>query len=117
MQGALIGLVVCISSLQGLLTYLGMTLALSAAGTVGTLFLPSSKVIADNSESVPEPSRVRTVLLAAALLYVISTLVIAGLAAWNKPWEGAAAIGTLFVGGVIYAAKQLGRGGKKQPEV
>ncbi|MAT13713.1 MAG: amino acid transporter [Planctomyces sp.] len=92
LQGIAIMLVISISTLQGLLSYLGMTLALSAAATVSTLFIGSW----DRSNLVDR------VLRGMALIFVLATLLIAGLAAWNKPIEGIAALVTLCVGGVVY---------------
>jgi len=106
-QGILVAVVVCFSTLQGLLSYLGMTLALCAAATVGTLFLPWVKRASRSTDSPGRPTRVNLLRHAAALLYVVATLVIAGLAAWNKPIEGAAAAGTLCLGGIVYALSRL----------
>ncbi len=107
LQGAMIAIVVCFSTLVGLLSYLGMTLALSAAATVATLFFPSATGRSDRTDSRCESTRFRGLRLGLAGLYVLATLTIAGIAAWNKPWEGVAAIGTITVGSLVYFAGTL----------
>lgn len=100
LQGAAIIAVVLVATLRGLLSYLGLTLALTAAATVATLFLPSRRRV--QGEVMPRrrpPFSLTTVL---AAVYVLATFGIAALAAWNKPVEAIAAGGTFAFGGAAY---------------
>lgn len=101
LQGIAIAIVVQFTTLQSLLSYLGMTLALSAAATVGSLFVPVKGRDTQGSEEVIRawenlPARIL------AAVYVVATIAIASLTAWNKPYEGIAAVGTLFIGAAVY---------------
>ncbi len=95
MQGAAIVLVICLASLQDLLSYLGMTLSLSAAATISTLFV----------KQIDFPVKRRYRLVAAC--YISATIVIASLACWNKPIEGLAALITLVIGVVAYGVQRF----------
>lgn len=90
LQAGLAIVVILISSLEQLLSYLGFTLSLSAALTVASLFWIRAR----------EGSR-WTIRLA-ALVYVVATLLIAILAASRTPVQSAAALCTLLSGLVIY---------------
>ena len=81
-QAMLAIVVVWISSLQDLLSYLGFTLSLSSAGAVACVF--------------KLPKRVGLGAKIAAFIYVIMTLLIASLAASRSPWPSLA--GTLTIG-------------------
>jgi APA family basic amino acid/polyamine antiporter len=106
MQGAMVVVVVCVSTLQGLLSYLGMTLALTAAATVATLFLPSARSLDAACGTSGRSNLAQAFRLTLALVYVVATLFVAGLAAWNRPVEAAAALGTMCVGGLAYLASR-----------
>lgn len=92
-------LVICISSLGSLLGYLGLTLSLCSALTVGSIFL-SSKEKSPTAASDP----LNKWVIIAALIYVSATLVLAmlyGIEEYNRegfPYSALAAFGTLGIG-------------------
>lgn len=94
LQVALATGVALISSLQQLLSYLGFTLSLCAAGTVASLFLIAGRG--------PTEHRTNKGTLCCAAYYVAATLALATLAAANRPWELAAALATLASGLVAF---------------
>lgn len=98
LQGILICVVTWLVSLQSLLSYLGMTLALSAAATVSTLFLPNPGS-AGQSKPVTRSLRIRT---PAAACYVLATSCLAVLAGMNRPTEAIAALVTVGSGLLCY---------------
>ncbi len=95
LQAVLAVVVVLIADLKNLLSYLGLTLSLSAAATVATLFLlrvregPGSAAV----WAYPVPP----------LLFVGATLIFASLAATRSPMEMLAAAVTLASGCVAFA--------------
>lgn len=93
LQGIAISIVLLFASLQNLLSYLGMTLALSSAFTISMLFFSRNKIVERQS---------RWFAKIPAAIYVISTVILASLAAWNKPAEGIAVVVTLVTGGAAY---------------
>jgi amino acid transporter len=94
LQGVLASVVVWLTGLRELLSYLGFTLGLSTAATVASLFV------------VVRRSPQRTLQLPgypwAPAIFVVSTLVFAGLAATVNPAEMIAAIATIASGAVLY---------------
>ena len=90
LQAVAIAIVICITNLQSLLGYLGMTLALSAAATVSTLFIQKDRRLCNKRN------------LIAPALFVASTMIIAAMAAWNKPAEAIATLATIAIGVVYY---------------
>ncbi|WDQ17826.1 APC family permease [Rhodopirellula sp. P2] len=85
---------VLISDLQGLLSYLGLTLSLSAACSVCCLFLPS---IRNSPQAAP-----KSWLLAPAF-YVVATILSAGIMTSHDPKQLIATGLTFLVGGTMYA--------------
>ena len=90
MQAILAIIVVWISTLRELLTYLGFTLSLSAVITVSSLFVIVSKGEHDTRQLVGYPW--------APLIFIIFTLLFAGLAAMREPQQMAAAVITIISG-------------------
>ena len=95
LQGIGILLVIYFAGLQSLLSYLGLTLSLFTALTVSLLFISSNK---SHGELPP------TAGLLAPSFYVSSTLILAGLAAYHRPYEAIATAVTLLSGIVLYLA-------------
>ena len=91
LQVGLASLLVLVTSLQGLLSYLGMTLSLCAACSVGCLFLPS---IRKNRGWHP------TDLI--AVFYLISTVVSAILLTVFEPRQLLGTVVTFSAGAVVY---------------
>ena len=100
-QAALAVLVIVVSDLESLLSYLGLTLSLSAALTVSGLFLLRRR---HGAERVPV-----TGSIALPAVYVIATIGLGVLAAWEKPWEWVAAVVTIASGALVYALIRRGR--------
>jgi APA family basic amino acid/polyamine antiporter len=95
LQAALAIAVVQLATLRQLLTYLGLTLSVSAAATVGTLFLLRSRYGAD---AVPVAGYPLT-----PALFIGATLAFAALAALRNPIELLAAGATFASGALAYA--------------
>lgn len=96
LQGVLIAVAVCAAGLQSMLSYLGMTLSITTAATVATLFLPALR-----------GGETRSWTLIVPAVYVVATLGIASLAGWNNPVQGYAAVLTIGVGIAAYAASRV----------
>jgi amino acid transporter len=92
-QGVLAIVVIQLASLRQLLSYLGLTLSLSAALTVTTLF-----VLRRRGESIVVFGYPWT-----PLVFVFGTLGICAVAGTQRPIELAVAVGTLGVGVLAYA--------------
>lgn len=73
LQATLAAALVMVSNIKDLLGFLGSTLSLSSAITVATLFIPLRNTAPGITVSARRPARV---LLAAAAIYVLSTLVL-----------------------------------------
>lgn len=95
LQGMGILLVIYFAGLQSLLSYLGLTLSLFAVLTVSTLFIPSPT---SHGQFLP------TAGLLAPSIYVVATLILAGLAAYHRPYEAIATVVTMLSGIVLYLA-------------
>lgn len=95
LQGISVLLVIYFVGLQSLLSYLGLTLSLVAALTVSTLYIASNQF---HSERTP------TARLIAPSIYISSTLILAGLAAYHRPYEAIATAVTLLSGIGLYLA-------------
>lgn len=85
--------IVWVASLRDLLGYLGMTLALSTAGTVAA-------ALAIRGETKTFKTRPSAAI--AGSIYVVFTLLTAGLACREEPWQGLATAITLSLGGVYW---------------
>jgi len=94
MQGAFAAVVVWITGLRELLSYLGFTLGLSTAATVAALFV----IVRQN----PGQARDLPGYPWAPIVFVTSTLLFATLAATVNPWEMLAALVTIASGGLLY---------------
>ena len=94
MQAVLAIIVIYISTLKQLLSYLGFTLSLSSALTVASLFWIKPR--AGQSKGI----RI------AAFIYVACPLLIAGLAASRSPWEIGYGLLTVLAGLLLYAVIQ-----------
>lgn len=86
-------LLVLVSSLQGLLSYLGLTLSLSAALSVCCLFLPAIRRTLPNASPM---------WLAFPLFYVSATFVIALVGTYNNPWQLLGTALTFLAGALMY---------------
>ena len=86
-----------VGGLRDLLLYTGFLLGLSAACTVGCLFLRGA-----GAEGSKGASRSGSGVLVAAAIFVGATLGAAGFMLAREPWEAAAGGGTLLVGAVVY---------------
>jgi amino acid transporter len=100
-QGLLVIVVIWITGLRELLSYLGFTLGLSTAATVASLFVfarrsPRGRVRLPGYPWAPG-------------LFVAFTLLFAGLAARVNPWEMLAALVTIGSGALLYALTSRGR--------
>jgi amino acid transporter len=95
LQAVLAILVVMASTLSQLLSYLGFTLSLSAAGTVVCIFLVRRR---EGALALP-----CTGYPLIPGIFVVATLVLAGLAATHRPWELVAALATIASGVVAYS--------------
>jgi len=95
LQTLLALLVVSVSTLSQLLSYLGFTLSLSAAGAVACIFVVRRREGARAIPCVGYP--------VVPALFILATLVLAGLAATRRPWELVAALGTMASGAVAYS--------------
>lgn len=98
LQVVLSVVLVLVSTLQGLLSYLGLTLSISAACSVATLFLPSVRTY----------QHWHPALLVAAV-YVLSTLLAAGMMVVNDPWQIVGTALTFAVGAGVYLLARRGR--------
>lgn len=94
MQAGLAIVVVWITDLRELLSYLGFTLGLSAAATVASLFVVVRR---DPGLAAQLPAYPWV-----PLIFISFTLLFAGLAAFRNPWEMLAAILTIVTGILLY---------------
>jgi amino acid transporter len=94
MQGVIAAIVVWITGLRELLSYLGFTLGLSTAATVAALFVIVRRE--------PVSARALPGYPWAPALFVLFTLLFAALAATVNPWEMLAALITIASGGLLY---------------
>jgi len=94
MQALLAIMVVWISTLRELLSYLGFTLALSTVMTVSSLFILVRRDPVQKSHLPGYPW--------APSLFIIFTLLFASLAARRQPWEMVAAVVTILSGVLAY---------------
>lgn len=90
-QAGLAVLFILISSLQGLLSYLGLTLSVCAACSVGCLFLPSVR-----RQPFFHPSSLLPVL------YIAGTLTAAAIMTYGEPKQLIASALTFLVGAMAY---------------
>jgi APA family basic amino acid/polyamine antiporter len=91
-QVALAAGFVLVTTLRDLLTYLGLTLSLCAAGSVACLFLPA----------VRRQQRLHFVFYAAAGIYVAGTVGAAATMTANQPGQILGTLATLLLGGAMY---------------
>lgn len=95
MQAVLAIIVVWISTLRDLLSYLGFTLSLSSVIAVASLFIIVRRGGHDTSRLTGYPW--------APAIYIVFTLLFAGLAAMREPWQMVAALVTLASGAIVYS--------------
>lgn len=107
-----IGLVL-MSDLQGLLTYLGLTLSLSAACSVGCLFLPGIRRQLRGGHSAENDWRFHNGYLAAPAFYILATLVSATIMTGNRPQDILGTLVTFAVGGLAYAVARYSQPDRK----
>ncbi|MFQ5661241.1 MAG: APC family permease [Gammaproteobacteria bacterium] len=93
-QASLAIVVVWITGLRELLSYLGITLSLSAAATVASLFVITKRRAVEIKGFTGYPW--------APLLFVGFTLLFIGIAAIRNPWEVLAAVLTILSGAAVY---------------
>ena len=105
LQGAAIIVVVLMTGLRDLLSYLGLTLGISAACTVATLFFARQ-----TGDKASQPSKSRYII---AGYYTTGTLVLAALAAWNRPAEALATLATILAGVIGFALLRRHGSGKR----
>jgi len=94
--------VIALSDLRGLLSYLGFTLSLSGALTVASLFVIVRR---HGRQAVSVWGYPVT-----PLLYVVATLVLAGIAGRRQPMELLTAVITIVSGSVVYYGFGLNKG-------
>jgi amino acid transporter len=100
MQAILAIIVVWITTLRELLSYLGFTLGLSAVITVASLFIIVRRQNINKKQLPGYPW--------APALFIVFTLLFACLAAVREPWQMAAAVITIVSGvGVYYLFKSI----------
>lgn len=98
-QAAMAVLFILVSSLQGLLSYLGLTLSVCAACSVGCLFLPSVR-----RHAYAHPSSLLPIL------YIVCTLGAASIMAYRDPKQLVASALTFLAGAMAYlVARRYGR--------
>jgi amino acid transporter len=100
-QAVLAIVVILMSDLRGLLSYLGFTLSISAALSVASLFVIARR---EGARSVAVWGYPFT-----PIFYIAVTLVLAGIAGWREPMQLLAAIVTIISGSVVYYAFGLHR--------
>ena len=98
-------LLVVVSNLQGLLSYLGLTLSISAACSVFCLFLPT----------VRTTTLWRPVYLVPAF-YVLCTLVAAAMMVSFNPWQLLGTAFTFAIGAIVYVAANAWRASPSKQE-
>jgi len=91
-QAALAIVAISISTLKELLGYLGLTLSVCSALTVSMLFVMRLR---------GEQTRMPMLGIPPAI-YVVATLVLAGLYGYSQPWQALATVITVLVGCVLY---------------
>jgi fructoselysine transporter len=97
-QAGLAVMFILVSSLQGLLSYLGLTLSVCAACSVACLFLPSVRRVPYMHLSSLPP-----------ILYIACTLGAAAIATYDQPMQLIASVLTFLAGAIAYLfAKQYG---------
>lgn len=94
---------VVLSDLQGLLSYLGLTLSLSSAATVACLFLPGLR-----TRPVWHPVHWPPTIYLAGTLTAAVTLVS------FQPWQAAGTVATFAAGGLVYLLIRKGDGERGQ---
>lgn len=94
LQAALAALVVLVSDLSELLSYLGLVLSMSAAGTVACLFVLHRREGRGAVAGIGYPI--------VPAIFVSATLALGVLSAFQRPWEWIAGVGTLLTGWAAY---------------
>jgi APA family basic amino acid/polyamine antiporter len=106
-QAAFAIVVIAISDLRGLLSYLGFTLSMSAALSVASLFVIAKR---EGRQAVSVWGYPFT-----PIFYVLVTLVLAGIAGWREPTQLLAAVVTIASGSIVYYAFGLNRASSPMP--
>jgi APA family basic amino acid/polyamine antiporter len=101
LQAILALVVVWISTLQQLLSYLGFTLGLSSVMTVACLFVLVRRGGHDTAHLPGYPW--------APAIFISFTLMFAGLAAVREPWQMAGAVVTILSGAGVYYLFRTGK--------
>ena len=94
LQVVLASIVVSVSALSALLSYLGFVLSMSAAGTVACLFVLRRREGKSAVAGIGYPM--------VPAVFVVATLMLGLLAAWQRPQEWIAAVVTLISGVLAY---------------
>lgn len=97
LQASLAASLVMVSNIKELLGFLGSTLSLSSALTVATLFIPFRTSAAGNADAVRRPS---LITLAAALFYVLSTVVLIAMML-RHDWHDLIRTATTLICGIV----------------
>jgi APA family basic amino acid/polyamine antiporter len=92
LQVIVAALFVLVSTIQGLLSYLGLTLSLCAVGSVCCLFLPKVR-----SRPLFHP------LHLVPVFYIVATLTAAAIMTRSNPWQIVGTLLTFSVGAILYA--------------
>jgi APA family basic amino acid/polyamine antiporter len=100
LQAGLAAIVVLVSNLQELLSYLGFTLSLSTAAAVSSVFVLKRRPATRHIRAPGYP--------VVHLAYVGAVIVFATLAAMRRPWEAGAAVLTIGSGLALYAVVRRG---------
>jgi APA family basic amino acid/polyamine antiporter len=87
--------IILVTGLQDLLSYLGLTLSLSAAATVASLFWMQRRTAGDGPRA--SPGR-----LVVAAIYVLATVILAGLAIYMNPHQVTGTVITVVTGIIAY---------------
>ncbi len=99
-----------LSNLQGLLSYLGLTLSLSAALSVACLLLPSMQ-----RQWRLKVGPTTFIYYLVPLLYILSTLICAAMLAYRSPEQILGSVVTFSIGAVVYLLS--GRSGLRRKPV
>lgn len=85
-------MVVLVSSLQDLLSYLGLTLSLCSALAIASLFVMRYRGLIDRLPGWGIPPAI----------FIIASVTLGAVAAWNQPYPATAAVATLAIGGIMF---------------
>lgn len=109
LQGVAISGLIAATSIRELLDYLGLTLSVSAAASVATLFWSRPIVSPDDGISTANMQRL-DYRYGLSMIFVVATLIVAAVSAWNRPQGLLAFLATITIGIVMYALTKRGSG-------